>query len=101
MIHGSCADYRAAASIDLEHDSADINRKIECPALVFFGSLGQMAQLFDIPSGASAAPMSRKRACPEGTSSWTSSLMRPPMCCSVFLTTPSHKGFLATATDGL
>jgi len=50
MIHGSCSDYRAAASIDLEHDSADIGRKVACPTLVLYGSTGQMAQLFDIPA---------------------------------------------------
>jgi haloacetate dehalogenase len=50
MIHGSCSDYRAAASIDLEHDAADIERRVECPTLVFYGSTGQMAQLFDIPA---------------------------------------------------
>jgi haloacetate dehalogenase len=49
MIHGSCSDYRAAASIDLEHDAADIERRVQCPTLVFYGSQGQMAQLFDIP----------------------------------------------------
>ena len=49
MIHGSCSDYRAAASIDLEHDAADLHRKVACPTLVFFGSSGAMAQLFDIP----------------------------------------------------
>ena len=50
MIHGSCSDYRAAASIDLEHDVADNDRKIACPTLVFYGATGQMAQLFDIPA---------------------------------------------------
>lgn len=50
MIHASCSDYRAAASIDLEHDTADLERKIECPTLVFYGSSGQMGQLFDIPA---------------------------------------------------
>jgi haloacetate dehalogenase len=50
MIHGSCSDYRAAASIDLEHDIADIDRKIACPTFVFYGSTGKMAQLFDIPA---------------------------------------------------
>ena len=38
MIHGSCSDYRAAASIDLEHDAADIDRKVACPTLVFHGA---------------------------------------------------------------
>jgi haloacetate dehalogenase len=50
MIHGSCSDYRAAVSIDLEHDSIDINRKVKCPTLVLYGSAGVMAQLFDIPA---------------------------------------------------
>ncbi len=50
MIHGSCSDYRAAASIDLEHDASDIDRRVSCPSLVFYGSAGQMANLFDIPA---------------------------------------------------
>jgi len=50
MIHGSCSDYRAAASIDLEHDGADIGRKVVCPTLVFYGAAGTMARLFDIPA---------------------------------------------------
>ena len=50
MIHGSCSDYRAAASIDLEHDKQDLDTKVECPALVFFGADGKMAKLFDIPA---------------------------------------------------
>jgi haloacetate dehalogenase len=52
MIHGSCSDYRAAASVDLELDTADMDlgRKVQCPTLVFYGSTGQMAKLFDIPA---------------------------------------------------
>ncbi|MBI3433827.1 MAG: alpha/beta hydrolase [Proteobacteria bacterium] len=50
MIHGSCSDYRAAASIDLAHDATDIERKVACPTLVFYGSAGAMARLFDIPA---------------------------------------------------
>jgi len=50
MIHGSCSDYRAAATIDLEHDEADIHRRVTCPTLVFYGSKGQMARLFDLPN---------------------------------------------------
>jgi haloacetate dehalogenase len=48
MIHGSCSDYRAAASIDLEHDAADINRQVACPALALWGSQGVIHKLFDI-----------------------------------------------------
>jgi haloacetate dehalogenase len=50
MIHGSCSDYRAAASIDLNHDTADIDKRVQCPVLAFYGAAGQMAQLFDIPA---------------------------------------------------
>jgi len=35
-IHATCEDYRAAATIDLEHDRADreAGRKIDCPVLL-------------------------------------------------------------------
>lgn len=49
MIHGSCSDYRAAATIDLEHDTADIDTKVMCPTLVYYGANGTMAECFDIP----------------------------------------------------
>lgn len=44
-IHASCEDYRAAASIDLEHDAA--SQKIECPMLVLWGERGVVHRLFD------------------------------------------------------
>lgn len=50
MIHGSCCDYRAAVTIDLEHDTADRDRRVQCPTLVFYGAKGVMAGLFDIPA---------------------------------------------------
>ena len=41
-IHAICEDYRAAASIDLEHDEKDMvaGRKIECPVLLLWGATG-------------------------------------------------------------
>jgi haloacetate dehalogenase len=36
-IHAVCEDYRAAVGIDLEHDGADRDRKIEMPMLVLWG----------------------------------------------------------------
>lgn len=39
-IHASCEDYRAAATIDLEHDKANAGNKIECPLLVLWGAQG-------------------------------------------------------------
>jgi haloacetate dehalogenase len=47
-IHASCEDYRAAASIDLEHDAADLHRRVECPLLALWGSRGRIAKLFDV-----------------------------------------------------
>jgi haloacetate dehalogenase len=46
-IHASCEDYRAAASIDLEHDAADAARKLECPVLVLWGKKGVVNRLFE------------------------------------------------------
>lgn len=48
MIHGSCSDYRAAATVDLEHDAADLDRKVTCPTLALWGANGLMAKHFDI-----------------------------------------------------
>jgi acyl-CoA dehydrogenase-like protein len=48
MIHSACADYRAAATVDLEHDAGDIGRRVGCPTLAFYGANGAMARLFDI-----------------------------------------------------
>ncbi len=47
-IHATCEDYRAAASIDLVHDDADVaaGRKVECPLLVLWGERGVVARLF-------------------------------------------------------
>jgi haloacetate dehalogenase len=45
-VHASCEDYRAAASIDLEHDAADADRKLQCPLLVLWGERGVVNRLF-------------------------------------------------------
>ena len=47
-VHAMCEDYRAAASIDLEHDEADLSKKIECPLLALWGAKGAMQQLYDV-----------------------------------------------------
>jgi haloacetate dehalogenase len=39
-IHAGCEDYRAGATIDLEHDRADEDARIECPTLVLWSSSG-------------------------------------------------------------
>jgi haloacetate dehalogenase len=48
MIHASCCDYRAGASIDLAHDEADLHVKLACPALAVWGADGLMCALMDI-----------------------------------------------------
>lgn len=49
VIHASCEDYRAAATIDLEHDAEDLDRRIGCPLLVVWGTRGAMHRLYDVP----------------------------------------------------
>ncbi len=46
-IHATCEDYRAAAGIDLEHDRADLERKIACPLLVLWGAAGVIERTYD------------------------------------------------------
>ncbi|OGI66809.1 MAG: alpha/beta hydrolase [Candidatus Muproteobacteria bacterium RBG_16_60_9] len=68
-IHASCEDYRAAATIDLEHDRADetAGRKIESPLLVLWGENGIIEKLFDpIDDWKKVATDVRGRALPAG-----------------------------------
>jgi len=46
--HAMCEDYRAAASIDLEHDAADLDRRIRCPLHVLWAADGAMDRLYDV-----------------------------------------------------
>jgi haloacetate dehalogenase len=46
-IHAMCEDYRAAATIDLDHDAADLEARITCPLLVGWGTEGLMAKRYD------------------------------------------------------
>ena len=49
MIRGMCEDYRAAASIDLEHDRASraAGDTIACPLLILWGAKGKIGQWYD------------------------------------------------------
>ncbi len=47
-IHAMCEDYRAGASIDLQHDEADLSTKIACPLLTLWGQKGPMGRIFDV-----------------------------------------------------
>ena len=48
-VHAMCEDYRASATIDLEHDRADIERgrKVVCPLRVLWGAEGAIERCFD------------------------------------------------------
>ena len=47
-IHASCEDYRAAATIDLEHDEADMHRKLSCRVLALWGEKGFVGRKYDV-----------------------------------------------------
>lgn len=48
-IHATCEDYRAAATVDLEHDEADARagRRVGCPVLALWGGLGFVGTQYD------------------------------------------------------
>lgn len=48
-VHASCEDYRAAASIDIDHDNEDDQhqRRVSCPMLVLWGKEGVIERCFD------------------------------------------------------
>jgi haloacetate dehalogenase len=49
-IHASCEDYRAAASIDLQHDEADAARShtVGCPTLALWGADSFVGRTYDV-----------------------------------------------------
>lgn len=47
-IHASCEDYRAAATIDLEHDIEDEDNKIQAPLLVLWGKKGFVHRTYNV-----------------------------------------------------
>ena len=49
-IHGMCEDYRAGASIDLDHDRIDQEKKnkIQCPFLTLWAQRAPMGRLYDV-----------------------------------------------------
>jgi len=49
-IHASCEDYRAAATIDMLHDEADMHTKLQMPLLVLWGSQGFVNRNYDLLS---------------------------------------------------
>jgi haloacetate dehalogenase len=47
-VHAMCEDYRAGASIDLQHDAADLGKKIRCPLNVLWAEGGAMDKIYDV-----------------------------------------------------
>jgi len=49
MVRGMCEDYRAAATIDLDHDRASrvAGEKIACPLLVLWGATGKIGEWYE------------------------------------------------------
>jgi haloacetate dehalogenase len=48
ILHASCEDYRAGATIDLVHDRADIDSRIQCPLLILWGAKNPTYQKMDV-----------------------------------------------------
>lgn len=46
--HAICEDYRAAATIDLEHDAADADKRIDVPLLALWGAKGTVGRTYDV-----------------------------------------------------
>ena len=49
-VHATCEDYRAAASIDLEHDRVDRHRPLSIPIQALWGAEGVVARSYDVLS---------------------------------------------------
>lgn len=49
-IHASCEDYRAGATLDSDHDAADLANvnRIACPTLVLWGERGLVGRAYDV-----------------------------------------------------
>lgn len=47
VIRASCEDYRAAATIDIQHDNEDDDKKLTCPLQILWGADGVIEACFD------------------------------------------------------
>jgi haloacetate dehalogenase len=48
-VHAACEDYRAGATIDMQHDKEDKGKKVACPLLVLWARNAPLGRLFDVP----------------------------------------------------
>jgi haloacetate dehalogenase len=66
-LHAMCEDYRAGASIDLQHDETDLATLLPCPTLILWGVHGAMHRLFDVlETWRPRAPDAQGKALPAG-----------------------------------
>jgi haloacetate dehalogenase len=66
-LHAMCEDYRAGASIDLQHDETDLATLLPCPTLILWGVHGAMHRLFDVlETWRPRAPDAQGKALPGG-----------------------------------
>lgn len=49
-IAATCEDYRAGATIDLDHDRADASARVTAPLLALWGAKGLVGKLYDVPA---------------------------------------------------
>jgi haloacetate dehalogenase len=64
--HAMCEDFRASATIDLEHDKADLGVKVRCPLLALWSSTGAAALYDVLASWRERASDVRGKALPAG-----------------------------------
>lgn len=48
LIHATCEDYRAGATIDIAEDELDLHEKIKCPVLVLWGNKGIVGRKYNV-----------------------------------------------------
>jgi haloacetate dehalogenase len=66
-IHAICEDYRAAGSIDLAHDKADLDKKIQCPLFVLWSEKGPFHRIYNVlHTWQDRAVQARGKAMPTG-----------------------------------
>ena len=49
-IHASCEDYRASATIDLQHDAKDAHQKLEMPLMALWGAKAMVGNKYEMLS---------------------------------------------------
>ena len=47
-VHAICEEYRAAATLDWQHDEADRGRRIACPVLALWSAHGALQEWYDV-----------------------------------------------------